>query len=249
MREHTEDTRNGEYLEWLLTPPPKKVEERSVLDEFAARVIRSRPRRVLDVASGGGWGLSRSLTHTVDLEYVVAMDRDLKCVWLIQHRVERMGCSSYCEATGADARILPFKDESFDFATSYHSVHAICGISDVLVEVHRVLAPGGRFQLSGHNLELANYVEPERVESAVESLSKYVSSDTLEYVQTYLPKLGKQEFRDFLEAADLFINLEYLMTQVQDCGFRIVDCYFHPVDVKPGRTRTFKDDFIMLLEK
>ena len=61
-----EKNRWQSMLEWPLLPLPQNAEDRSMLDEFAARVVNARPRRLLDVASGGGFGLVHSLAHIIE---------------------------------------------------------------------------------------------------------------------------------------------------------------------------------------
>lgn len=155
-----------------------------------------------------------------------------------------MGRGLRFEAVGADARRLPFKDESFDFATMYHSLGEVCGISDVLVQVHRVLEPGGRFLISFHDEEMANYVPPERVKPLVEEFKKRkvpLTAQEMKYIEANLPKLDRRRFLEFLEEADLFINLRRLERKTRECGFVIVERHFHP--------RNGKRDFILMLEK
>jgi len=261
LREKAEERRSGRWfmkterrrrlLESSLAPLPSIASERSTLDEFVAIAVETEPLRLIDVASGGGFAISRILANLDKIEYAVAVEKDLKCLWSIQYKVEYVAQRTKIgrkglrfEAVGADARKLPFRDESFDFATMYHSLGEICGVSDVLLQVHRVLEPGGRFLLSFHDVELANYVPPEEVKSLIESFKKRrvpLTTQELNYIERNLPKLDRQRFLEFLEAADLFINLQHLEKKVKECGFVIVKRYFHVMNEKR--------DFILMLKK
>lgn len=234
------------------TPIPEKPGERSTLDEFACRAIRSNPRRLLDLATGAGGGISRILTNIKGIEYAVATDRDLRCVWQIQYRIDHFRPDVPFEGVGCDIRRLPFRDQSFDYATCYQGLGELCGVSHVLGEAHRVLKPGGTLQLSFHNVQLADYTPPEKVPEMVAWLraNDVIPLSTIEYVAANLPKLGRQEFYAFLDAADLFINLDHLKNDATGCGFVVEDCHIHAQpQASRGSGELAREDFILLLRR
>lgn len=267
LREEAETRRSGKWfeeterrrnmLESALAPIAGTAEERPILDEFAERVLQARPLRLLDVASGGGFAVTRILAHMKEVEYVAAVEKDLRCLWGIQYKADYVARRSKIgeaglrfEAVGADARQLPFRDESFDFASLYHGLGEICGVGDVLREVHRILETGGRFQLSFHDAKLANYGPPEDVKSLLDDLTRRglgLSEQEKDFIAANLPKLVKEEFLEFLEAADLFINLDHLEKQAKECGFEIIEKHIHRG--VPSRSRRAPPDFIILLRK
>lgn len=102
-------------------------------------------RTILDIASGGGSGISCIVNATDSFERVFAAERDLKCLWVIQSKFARLGRSSKCEAVGADVRRLPFPDSSVDQANSLMALQEVAGIGAMLTEINRVLVGGGRY--------------------------------------------------------------------------------------------------------
>jgi SAM-dependent methyltransferase len=129
------------------------------LDELPKRVrcwvesVRdARPRRILDLASGGGGGIASILKGYRGAELVCATERDLRCTWTIQSKARELGFRRM-EAVGADVGRLPLRDGCFDAVTSLMGLQEILRMRDLLREVLRVLAPGGRW--------FALYGEPE----------------------------------------------------------------------------------------
>ena len=55
--------------------------------------------------------------------------------------------------------------------------------------------------------------------------------------------LDEQDYRRFLEEADLFISLGHLEDQLDRLGFNIVERHLHPVN------REWGSDFILQAEK
>lgn len=60
----------------------------------------------------------------------------------------------YSKLTLADARDLPFKNNSFNTVISISSIEHIKGVEKVFKEAHRVLKPGGVFVFTVHTLAL-----------------------------------------------------------------------------------------------
>lgn len=112
----------------------------------------ARPRRILDLASGGGGGIASILKGYQGAELICATERDLRCTWAIQSKARELGFQRM-EAVGADVGRLPLRDGCFDAVTSLMALQEILGMRDLSREVFRVLAPGGRW--------FALYAEPE----------------------------------------------------------------------------------------
>jgi ubiquinone/menaquinone biosynthesis C-methylase UbiE len=123
----------------LLTNPSESV--RSFL-----KLVKSRsPSSVLDIASGGGSGVA-SIADTLGGDVrIISVERDLKCLWIIQEKLKHIGRQRNSEAIGADVRQLPFKMESVDLVTSMMVMQEILGIGSVFREIRRVLKPEGSY--------------------------------------------------------------------------------------------------------
>lgn len=100
-------------------------------------------RRVLDLACGDGsysaW-LAEQGGPSVEVCAV-----DLKKNWLdlAQHTAEHAGADDQVRAVAASALALPFDGETFDFVWCAQSLYSLPDTMAVLVELRRVLRPGG----------------------------------------------------------------------------------------------------------
>ncbi|MDI6739044.1 MAG: methyltransferase domain-containing protein, partial [Candidatus Edwardsbacteria bacterium] len=108
-----------------------------------AWAAQTKPRRYLDLASGAGNALIPIVCNTPTLDYSASVERDLKCRWSLQYRLDHVKHPGIAEAVGADARALPFPDGFFDLSTINVSLAESCGISKVIREAHRVLSAKG----------------------------------------------------------------------------------------------------------
>jgi SAM-dependent methyltransferase len=110
---------------------------------FAARLAANL--RVLDVACGAGYG-SAALADTA--RSVVGIDISAKAIsWAREHYTR-----ANLEFTQASASALPLADASIDLAVSFETIEHLPDWPAFLVEIRRVLAPGGSFVVSTPNL-------------------------------------------------------------------------------------------------
>jgi SAM-dependent methyltransferase len=93
---------------------------------------------VLDLACGDGIFAWATYCRPLD----IGIDRDVPAL----AEARRLG--AYRHLAAADARALPFRSESFPTVTSVCAVEHMDGLSAVLRELSRVLAPGGRLFLT-----------------------------------------------------------------------------------------------------
>ena len=99
-------------------------------------------RRVLDIGAGNG-RFARAAAHAY---CVVALEISAEAIAVLRHGTGESGRPAICQASGLR---LPFAAESFDAVVSQDLIeHLHPGqFAPHLVEVHRVLAPGGRYFL------------------------------------------------------------------------------------------------------
>jgi SAM-dependent methyltransferase len=112
------------------------------LYEAAGEIGRQRPgARVLDIPCGGGVAL-RGLRPGQGVEYVAAdiaqamLDRTMRAA-------ERRGVTDQVRPHLADVGALPFADGSFDLVVSFTGLHCFPDPARAVVELVRVLEPGG----------------------------------------------------------------------------------------------------------
>ncbi len=110
---------------------------------FAAGLARAR--RVLDVASGEGYG-SALLAQTA--RAVVGVDAALDAIAHAQLAYSDVRNLSF---VSGDCASLPFADAAFDLVVSFETIEHITAQREFLGEVRRVLAPGGLLLLSSPN--------------------------------------------------------------------------------------------------
>lgn len=109
--------------------------------DIAERVVRLRPRRVLELAAGTGVVTRRLAAALPDEVEIVATD--LNQAMLDQAAVT--GTSRPVEWRAADATQLPFADEAFDVVVCQFGVMFFPDKAAAHAEVRRVLEPGGTY--------------------------------------------------------------------------------------------------------
>lgn len=125
------------------------VKEHIARYRWAAQWIAGK--RVLDVACGTGYGsiiLSREKPlslHSVDISWeALSFGRN-------RYRLS---------AITADASRLPFPRASFDVVVSLETLEHVVAPEEFLIEVTRILKPGGQFAVSTPNVEISKNANP-----------------------------------------------------------------------------------------
>jgi SAM-dependent methyltransferase len=108
---------------------------------FAARLAR-RAQRILDVASGSGFGLEQ-LEHAGACPVGVDYAADA----LSQVRTRQPGA----RLVRADAACLPFPSASFDLVVSFETIEHVADACALVRAIRQVLKPGGQLVLSTPN--------------------------------------------------------------------------------------------------
>lgn len=113
------------------------------LEALADRVAGLGARRGLDVGCGAGH-TAHALAQHVD--HVVAADLTEAMLEQTRLGASELGLDNV-ETRRADAEALPFEDGSFDVVACRLCAHHFGDPAQAVREIHRVLAPGGRFLL------------------------------------------------------------------------------------------------------
>lgn len=101
---------------------------------------------ILEIGSGLGTMAMLWATRGADLH---AVDLTLQAVRITRRRFELYGLAG--DILNADARKLPFENESFDFVYSWGVLHHSPDIQQSLNEMYRVLRPGGQVGVMLYN--------------------------------------------------------------------------------------------------
>lgn len=123
-----------------LSPPGHEPDE--PIQWIVSVVRRIKPRRILDIGTGGGFLLAE-LSSAKGHSTAIGIDRDYLCLRVASSRIRLHG--GRAGVYGADAKKLPFLDASFDCITSNFAIWHMEGYKVVLDEIARVLKPGGSF--------------------------------------------------------------------------------------------------------
>jgi ubiquinone/menaquinone biosynthesis C-methylase UbiE len=109
--------------------------------DIAERVVRRRPRRVLEIAAGTGI-VSRQLLETLPKEASLTVT-DLNAPMLEYAKSKSTTRGRDVEWRQADAQALPFPDESFDALVCQFGIMFFPDKQQGLLEFNRVLEKGG----------------------------------------------------------------------------------------------------------
>ncbi len=121
-------------------------------DEYMRQVIASLSGVVCDLATGGGTMLQMILdSHNPQITDIVCTD--INELELICTRYRRNGSRSNVSYVATDGRYMSFKDDSFDYVTSFAGFGNIPDAEKVAAEIYRVLKPGGKILIKGNYIE------------------------------------------------------------------------------------------------
>jgi SAM-dependent methyltransferase len=124
------------------------TKKRFYMDRFEKRwkkgIIRPETRSFLELAGGLCYISALVKLHRPDIEVWAT---DVAPLYLERKSVvtAQLFGVQVDQFAAIDAENLPFEDNQFDAVFIAHSIHHIGNIERMLQEVHRVLAPGGRF--------------------------------------------------------------------------------------------------------
>lgn len=146
VKKDLEDT--GERL----LPTWEHVSVAEHLHRYALALPLAAGKRVLDIASGEGYGTSLLGTKAAR---VVGVDRSADAV---AHATQHYAGSTVTFVQGDAARI-PCRDAAFDMVVSFETIEHLLDQEGMLAEIRRVLAPEGFLVLSSP--ERANHGDKE----------------------------------------------------------------------------------------
>ncbi len=106
---------------------------------------RKKPKTILDIATGTG-DLAIELSR-LKPEKIYGVDIAVEMLEIGKDKIKKKGLSEIIELEEGDAESLRFEDDSFDAATVSFGVRNFETLQKGLVEIKRVLKPGGTFMV------------------------------------------------------------------------------------------------------
>ena len=100
-------------------------------------------RRILDVATGTG-DFAILACKKIHPERIVGIDISEKMLEIGKQKVQKSGMSEVIKFQKEDCASLSFEDNSFDCVISSFALRNFADLDQSLLEMHRVLNPGGR---------------------------------------------------------------------------------------------------------
>jgi ubiquinone/menaquinone biosynthesis C-methylase UbiE len=98
--------------------------------------------RIIEIGCGSGAALV-ALQRLLRPTFLAGVDLDLPLLRQAAARFDAVGVDA--ELLHADVRALPFADSAFDVVIDFGTCYHIAGATNALLEIARVLRPGGLF--------------------------------------------------------------------------------------------------------
>ena len=121
--------------------------ERACLGDWRADLLRDAHGRVLEIGAGTGANIGH---YSNAVEELVMLEPDDHMRERLLAKLAAEGRGKPFRTVGGSAADLPFDDHSFDTVVSTLVLCSVPNLHQSLLEVHRVLRPGGRFLFLEH---------------------------------------------------------------------------------------------------
>lgn len=186
-------------------------------------VQRSKPQRILDIATGTG-DLAIQMAKATDAK-ITGFDLSAGMLEVGKKKIAKENLSERIEMIQGDAEKMPFDNDVFDVITVAFGVRNFEHLNVGLAEIHRVLKPGGKFII-------LEFSQPESFpmkqlyafysKQILPRIGKKISKDQSAY--TYLPDSVKA-FPYGKEMIGILKNAKFTQSSNKKLTFGIASIY------------------------
>lgn len=175
-------------------------------------LVDTKPKRILDVATGTGDFALQALS--LNPEQIIGVDISEGMLNVGRKKIEKQGVSGVIEMIKADSENLPFGENKFDAVTVGFGVRNFENLITGLREIARVMKPGAI-------IVILEFSRPKKFpfkqgynfyfKTILPKLGRWISSDKAAY--SYLP-----------ESVEAFPDGENFMNILKEVGFKNISC-------------------------
>jgi len=115
------------------------------MEDLQKLLRKIRPQKLLDVATGAGNSMAAALEIWPDCTEFIGIDVSDKGFEQARERFSEDGRTSFRQMSASS---MDFPDGTFDAVMILNSMHHLENLEESLLEMYRVLAPGGRLWIS-----------------------------------------------------------------------------------------------------
>jgi ubiquinone/menaquinone biosynthesis C-methylase UbiE len=164
------------------------------LEELARwQAGRSEPFDLLDVGSGTGTLAGMVALSSLPARHIVGLDYAMEMCQQARHKSSRNGIASEVHFVHGDSEHLPFADRSFDVVTCANSFHHYPHQQEVVLEMRRLLRPGGRLMIiDGFRDNIIGWVIFDVIITAIEKAVFHAPWPTM---RSYFENAGFRDIR------------------------------------------------------
>ena len=182
---------------------------------MVARLSPQAGERFLDIATGTADVALKIVRKVQKGEVQVSgMDFSEKMLELAQQKIDTQGRTDSIQLKSGSAESLPFEDNSFEGTTTAFGVRNFSDVGQSLLEMHRVLKPGGRCAILEFSLpqnSVLNALYRFYFEFLLPKIGRLISKHPRAY--TYLPETVaafpvREKFSNLMQQAG-FVGVTY----------------------------------------
>ena len=221
---------------------PGKTKDGATSYDVLITMIGGAEGRILDLACGDGFLLSRMVAWGREPEQLFGLDMSDGELKVARERTDL----SAAQLTSGNARALPYVADSFSAVTCHMALMLMPQVDDVLFEIHRVLEPGGIFCAVVGGSSITGPSHPIFYEK-LDELLKLEGKENL-------GGLGDDRLRTLDETKSLFSSCRFGSTSIEDIDFffkgepdQLADYFmlsYNPFLLSPASQATLRDSLI-----